>query len=327
MYGDDIENFEEDSEPERRSRMDDGIVDDEPQAVKPKLASNEKPERCIRHLAEGHTSLSKEDELEAVLLSKKGSSGATSKLLLHATKQLVQLVDRHGGQKARTDFAELFHEAVIAYLKAIDKFDPTLGTRLITYAKFWVIRAISKFIKSGLLNYPIHVNRNIRKVLHTTEKLRHELGRDPQVREIAQTVGLSILTVTQILRLSEMQEVIWLDENIEAANSIPDPAFLQIRFKADDETLADAVRTAFCSLEQRQRDVMNLRLGLTDSQEMTFAVIGNRINVSESRARRIYFQAEVKMVLQLSEILNDPSIAKAYFARKAAERKKRRHKH
>lgn len=88
----------------------------------------------------------------------------------------------------------------IGLIKAIDNFNPGLGLRFSTYGQPMIIGEIRRFLRD---NNAMRVSRSVRdvayKAMQARELLQKKLGRDPNVREISEAVGLPQATVTLAL--------------------------------------------------------------------------------------------------------------------------------
>ena len=117
---------------------------------------------------------------------------ANLRLVLNIAKQY-----RHMG----IPFSDLISEGNIGLMTAIDKFDPTKGHRLSTYATWWIRQRILRYIISNqsIIRVPEHIIDKINKLRRETQRFRQRENREPTVSEVSEQSGM---TEDDILRFS-----------------------------------------------------------------------------------------------------------------------------
>jgi RNA polymerase primary sigma factor len=192
------------------------------------------------------------------------------------------------------ELEELVQEGTVGLIHAIDRFDPSLGYRLSTYATWWIRQMILRHLQtySRLVRLPAHVTAKIHEVREATERLAQELSRIPSIRELAQTLEMKESKVSALIRSS--QAPLYLNDHgpeedrpspgdTAAAPGDPDPYEL-----AEAVALRQELYRALRKLPERERRVIVLRFGLPPADRShNLEEIGKTLGVSAERARQL----------------------------------------
>lgn len=195
-------------------------------------------------------------------------------------------------------YEDLVSAAVLGLIKAVDRYDPSRGARLATYA-YSVIRGEVMEALRERDWAPRSVRRKARELARVSAALEYELGRPPTEEELAEALGVSLQSYYRLLQdtsaatllsleetLADDEQGVWEPPDLDHTNSFADPA---VKFEEEDvrRVLTEAVQR----LPEREQQV----LGLYYQARLTYKEIGRAVGVTESRVCQIHSQAIARL--------------------------------
>ncbi len=210
--------------------------------------------------------------------------------------------------------AELSEEDLVAsgnfaLSYAVSKFDADQGVRFSTYAYRAIVNAMSETISNSAR--PIRIPKKklldaklVRELL--SEAMEKE-ERALTIEELSEATGFSIAYLSSLLQLP--YSVLSLDQSsdegdaegmVNALESEAEEAGDRLTFN-DQEVLTEVLLSA---LDDREKEIVAWRSGLSGNKPLSFVEIGNRLSISAERARQLYVRAQVKMEKAAKEDAN-----------------------
>jgi RNA polymerase primary sigma factor len=198
-------------------------------------------------------------------------------------------------------FEDLLNEGNVGLIEAAHRYDSSKGTKFITYAIWWIRKAILKALSehSNLVRVPTYQMKKVREIRDVESRLRRKLGRRPRRDEISTHLDRSLSKIDQVLQftLREMS----LDEKVGKDRDTPISDYLvDSDAPGPDDDLAKReanmlVAEAMDHLSEQEQLVIRYRFGISGGSQLTLKEIGEMMNISRERVRQIECQAKDRL--------------------------------
>lgn len=227
--------------------------------------------------------LSNERMRELFPLVHGGDQRAREEFIQGNLRLVLSVIQRFQNRGENVD--DLFQVGCIGLIKALDNFDVSHNVRFSTYAVPMIIGEIRRYLRD---NNAIRVSRSLRdtayKALQARDRLAATLGREPQIQELAQELGLPSEDV--VFAMEAIQDPVSLFEPV--FNDGGDALYIMDQVKddkyADDSWLEEiAIREAMRKLGDREKHILKMRFfdGRTQME------VANEIGISQAQVSRL----------------------------------------
>src|SRR5437660_4438538 len=237
--------------------------------------------------------LTPEQEIELAGKIKKGDVAARERMILSNLRLVVTIA--HDYANLGLGLLDLISEGNIGLTKAVERFDPTKGAKLSTYAAWWIKQSIKRALanQSKTIRLPVHLVDKIAKVGRVSLEMSDELGREPTEEELSEEIGIASGKVAQLKSLGIRP--VSLDAAIGDEDA--ETPFESLR----DKNLLHQMDGLLDVLDQREKKIISQRFGLGGGKRKTLEDIGKTFGVTRERIRQLQNIALAKLRRALSK--------------------------
>lgn len=195
-------------------------------------------------------------------------------------------------------YADLLQEAVCGLMQAIDRFDVSHGTRLATYATWWIRQTLQIAVarQSHLVSLSPHHLQELGLLQQESEALAHGGKHLPSPQELASRTGSSLEHLTHLQTATRtpvsLNAVLDDDSDFKLTEAMPDN---ESNDQRDGNERQEALLFLMENLRPRERKVLDLRFGLTGNGTHSLRQIGHLLRISKERVRQIQNRALEKL--------------------------------
>lgn len=250
--------------------------------------------------------LSAADEQELARRIAQGDAEARDRMVRANLRLVVNIARGYSGKGL--GLQDLIEEGNLGLLRAVEGFDPAVGTRFSTYASYWIKQSIKRALinSAKTIRIPAYMVELLSKWRRATTRLSEELGRSPTPEEVARVLGLPKKKLPIIKKAIRIYNSSPQTDQTEAGWSLGDTVMDERARTPEDMLLErDVLKNVLQLLEEletREATVLRMRFGLGGTDPHTLKEIGHALGLTRERVRQI----ETEALKRLADGLKDP---------------------
>jgi len=241
-----------------------------------------------------------EEEITLAKRIRKGSKAARDHMISANLRLVVKIAMDY--KDFGLPLLDLISEGNIGLIKAVERFDPSKGGKLSTYAAWWIKQSIKRALanQSKTIRLPVHLVDKISKMRKTAMRLSEQLGREPTDEELAIELQIPTSKVAHLksvsVRPASLDAPIGQDGDSGTFGEIVGDETASSPYEGlRDRNQNSDLNAMVNSLDKREAEIIKLRFGLDGREELTLEEVGRRFNVTRERIRQLEYLALSKM--------------------------------
>ena len=243
--------------------------------------------------------LSARDEQELAIAIGQGDTRARDRMVRANLRLVVNIARGYTGKGL--GLQDLIEEGNLGLLRAVEGFDPAMGTRFSTYASYWIKQSIKRALINGAktIRIPAYMVELLSKWRRASARLTEELGRTPTPEEVARVLGLAKKKLPIIKKAIKVYNATPQTDQADTGWSLGEMVMDDRLKSAEDELVeSDAlthVRKMLETMDAREATVLRMRFGLDGHEPRTLKEIGESLGLTRERVRQIETEALAKL--------------------------------
>ena len=250
--------------------------------------------------------LTAEDEKNLANAISQGDVRARDRMVRANLRLVVNIARGYTGKGL--SLQDLIEEGNLGLLRAVEGFDPNVGTRFSTYASYWIKQSIKRALinSAKTIRIPAYMVELLSKWRRASARLNDELARTPTAEEVARLLGLPRRKLPIVKKAIQIYNLTPQTDQSEAGWSLGEMVMDERTRTPDDELVEHDILTRVMEmmheLDPRESTVLKMRFGLHETEPHTLKEIGEQLGLTRERVRQI----ETEALKKLGEGLRDP---------------------
>jgi RNA polymerase primary sigma factor len=243
--------------------------------------------------------LTKEEEIQLAARIQRGDKAARDHMISANLRLVVKIA--YDYNNFGLPLLDLISEGNIGLIKAVERFDPSKGGKLSTYAAWWIKQSIKRALanQSKTIRLPVHLVDRIARMRKVTAQLADELDREPSDEEIGYAMDMPVNKVAHLksvsIRPASLDAPVGEDGDTTFGELVGDENEATPLDSLEEKSISHDIKSVIGRLEDREAEIIHLRFGLDGNRPLTLEEVGERFDITRERVRQIQNIAIHKM--------------------------------
>jgi RNA polymerase sigma factor (sigma-70 family) len=234
-----------------------------------------------------------------------GDMAARDRMIESNLRLVVKIAKRY--MNRGLPFLDLIEEGNLGLIKAVERFKLSKECRFSTYATWWIRQSIERALvnQSRTIRLPVHVSDDINKLIKITRELVRVYNREPQIKEVAEAMGVEPAYVRRLMVLLKktfsIEHPMGENSDYSLIDTIEDSTVVNPLELAEWLNKYRIIADLLATLNDNEKEIIALRFGLDDRDPQTLDTIGRQFGVTRERIRQIEAKSLDKLRTLLAE--------------------------
>ncbi len=250
--------------------------------------------------------LSREEELEIALKAQAGDREATDKLVRANMRYVIPIAI--GYRRYGIPVEELIAEGNVGLMIAVGKFDPSRGTRFVTYAAHWIRALILDHVIKNFSMVRVGGGQLRSKLFFGLRREKARIAKETTdsveaTERLAKSFGTTPERITLLAQRLEARDVsvdvqVGQEGTTTVLDLLPSPLDSQeehFLLREHENDLGDALSPVLSTLDKREKLIVKHRLMADKEDEVSLAELGRKLGISRERVRQLEVRVKSKL--------------------------------
>lgn len=234
-----------------------------------------------------------------------GDMEARDQMIVSNLRLVVKIAKRY--MNRGLPFLDLIEEGNLGLIKAVERFKLSKECRFSTYATWWIRQSIERALvnQSRTIRLPVHVSDDINKLIKISRELIRVYNREPQVKEVAEAMGVEPAYVRRLMVLLKktysIEHPLGEGNDYSLIDTIEDTSIVNPLELTEWLNKYRIISELLATLNDNEKEIIALRFGLDDRDPKTLDTIGRQFGVTRERIRQIEAKSLNKLRALLAE--------------------------
>lgn len=234
-----------------------------------------------------------------------GDMEARDQMIVSNLRLVVKIAKRY--MNRGLPFLDLIEEGNLGLIKAVERFKLSKECRFSTYATWWIRQSIERALvnQSRTIRLPVHVSDDINKLIKISRELVRVFNREPQVKEVAEAMGVAPAYIRRLMVLLKktysIEHPLGEGNDYSLIDTIEDTSIVNPLELAEGLNKFQIITDLLATLNDNEKEIIALRFGLNDRDPQTLDTIGRQFGVTRERIRQIEAKSLEKLRVLLAE--------------------------
>jgi len=249
--------------------------------------------------------LTAEEERALARRIDEGDMEARDQMIVSNLRLVVKIAKRY--MNRGLPFLDLIEEGNLGLIKAVERFKLSKECRFSTYATWWIRQSIERALvnQSRTIRLPVHVSDDINKLIKISRELIRVYNREPQVKEVAEAMGVESAYVRRLMVLLKktysIEHPLGEGNDYSLIDTIEDTSVVNPLELTEWLNKYRIIAELLATLNDNEKEIIALRFGLDDRDPKTLDTIGRQFGVTRERIRQIEAKSLNKLRALLAE--------------------------